>query len=99
MSDKKLSEVLKDWRRERPDKYEMDEFIKGAEKLEAQYNELAAKVERLRKLIMDKTAQSVCCRASDIPFCCGDMTITWPDDVVAVLSETEPSALTSLKPE
>ena len=72
------------------------------EQLEKERDELAAQVERLRKLVMDKTAQPVCCNRpySDnqaAHICCGSPDFTWPDDVVAVLSETPPAALTALK--
>src|SRR5690606_10465284 len=70
---------------------------KESRQMESERNELAAKVERLRKLIMDKTAQSVFSRAPGIPSCCRGMEITWPDDVVAVLLQTPPAALAALK--
>jgi len=70
--------------------------------LEQERNELAAQVERLRKFIMDQTSQPECCHRPDGdpetgPICCGSPDFTWPDDVVAVLSETPSAALEALK--
>lgn len=67
-----------------------------------QRNELAAQVERLRNFIMDQTAQPECCNFPYVdpetgPICCGSPELAWPDDVVAVLSETPPAALAALK--
>ena len=74
----------------------------AAIELEQERDELAAQVERLRKLIMDKTAQLRCCNSpyydnETSPICCGTPDFTWPDDVVSVLSETPPAALAALK--
>lgn len=45
----KLSVELEKWRIDRPDEWKMDEFVRNAQKLEAERNELAATVEALRK--------------------------------------------------
>jgi hypothetical protein len=44
VSNKTLSKRLKFWRAERPDEWVMDEFIRDAEVLERQLNDLAAKL-------------------------------------------------------
>jgi hypothetical protein len=44
VSNKTLSKRLKFWRAERPDEWIMDEFIRDAEVLERQLNDLAAKL-------------------------------------------------------
>ena len=55
--------------------------------------ELIAKVERLRSILIDKTAQPTCCglgvgdQQSGFS-CCGNPEFSWPDDVVEVLIET-----------
>ena len=41
MSDEKLSEVIAKYRTDRPDEWSMDIFIRGAEKLEAEYHALS----------------------------------------------------------
>jgi len=68
-----------------------DECAKVYEKenadLRKQIEELQARVERLRKLIMDKT-YLIRCESLDF---------TWPDDVVAVLSEPPAKSLDRLK--
>lgn len=53
MSSKSLVERLKFWRAERPDEWQMDEFIRDAVKLEQERNELAAQVVRLQSCIQE----------------------------------------------
>lgn len=83
MSNKSLIEQLKFWRAERPDEWTMDEFIRGAEKLEQQCNELATQVERLRSrafsMLMNRTGLD-----------------EWYD-LEKIYTETPPSALSALK--
>lgn len=48
MSRESLVERLKFWRAERPDEWQMDEFIRAAVKLERERNELVAMVKQLK---------------------------------------------------
>lgn len=64
--------------------------------LQGKVAELVAKVERLRSILIDKTAEPTCCGLGvgdpQSGFsCCGNPEFSWPDDVVEVLIETTSS--------
>lgn len=74
----------------------------AAIKLETERDEFVAHIYRLRDLIENKTAIQICCGQGvgdpTSPFsCCGMTNFDWPDDVVAVLSETPSQSLEALK--
>ena len=62
MSDKKLSEVIANYRTDRPDEWYMDIFIRGAEKLEAERDALQAKldesVDRIKDILKQDDGQA-----------------------------------------
>lgn len=49
-----LSESLKQWRAERPDEWKMDEFIRQAEQMEEDYDNLKAAVNNVLGDLLDK---------------------------------------------
>lgn len=75
-------------------------FDVAASKIEEQQ----AYIERLRDKLQSVTAEPVCCNQPDVyedgqQSCCGNPDLTWPHDVVALLSETPAQSLEAVKRE
>lgn len=90
MSNKSLVEQLKFWRAERPDEWTMDEFIRDAEKLEQDRNELAAQVERLHDALSLQLNDCINFDGAKLSDCILEHS-------AKVLTEQPPTALAALK--
>jgi len=93
MSNISLVERLKFWRAERPDEWQMDEFIWDAKKLEQERNELTAQVERLRSEFPLFDDDGLCEHEHHCEF----TLLQERKRLHKILSETPPAALAALK--